>query len=116
LCESSVHPKLDWERKNLLTLIDGINESLVNLVLLKKSEIEIPKDSLYGRINWERIDNGFKEIERLIIQGEFDQWDYASMSLYALVEWASFRGLKDFSKSTQIQIFMDKFKDDPIVK
>lgn len=116
LCESSVHPKLDWERKNILTIIDGITESLVNFIILKKSQIKIPKDSLYGRINWERVEIGFKEIERLILQGKFDQWDYASMSLYALVDWASFRELKDFSQYSQIQNFMKKFKDDPIVK
>lgn len=116
LCESSVHPKLDWDRKNVLTIIDGINEAFVNFALLRRSNIEVPKDSLYGMINWDRIDNGMKELDHMIAKGEFDQWDYASMSLYCLIEWVEFRKLKDLSEYKNLKVFMDKFKDDPIVK
>lgn len=115
LCESSVHPRINWERKNLLTLIDGVNDTLINFLLLNRSQIEIPKDSQFYKVNVERIEEGLKELDRLVARKEFEQWDYASMCLYCLLDWIKFRGLYDLSPYKNFESFLDKFKDDPCV-
>ena len=115
LCESSVHPRLDWEKKNILTIIDGVNDTLVNLLLLERSNISIPKDSPFYLNNMERVREGLKELDRLASRGEFEQWDYPSICLYCLLDWVQFRKLYDLSAFSHFPAFLERFKDDPCV-
>lgn len=115
LCESSVHPRLNWEKKNTLTIIDGVNDTLINLLMLERSNIVVPQDSNFYKYNMERLNDGFKEIDRLASLGEFDQWDYPSICLYCLLDWVKFRGLYDLSPFKNFDSFLEKFNDDPCV-
>lgn len=88
---------LNWSQENLLTSIDAVNDSLVQLLILSRSEIDVSADKLYFRIQRERIDAVLKHLEQEAIDGAFSQWNYLSISLYCLLDWVLFRNLHDVS-------------------
>lgn len=95
-------PSLTWDQQNLLTIIDAANESLVQLLILSRSEIDVSSDKMYFRIQRERLDVVFSHIEQKAQQGAFDNWDYLSMSLFCLLDWVMFRQLHDISSFTHL--------------
>lgn len=90
-------PELSCEQTNLLTLIDSVNDSLVQMFILSRSEIDTSADKLYFRIQRERADVIFKELNKAVTEGHFDEWNYASISLFCLLDWVSFRERFDYS-------------------
>ncbi len=88
---------LNWDQQNLLSCVDAVNESLVQLLILSRSEIDVSADKLYFRIQRERIDTVFAHLEEQAKQGAFDDWHYLSISLYCLLDWVLFRNLHDIS-------------------
>lgn len=95
-------PKLDWEQENLLTCIDAINDSLMQLLILSRSEIDVSADKLYFRIQRERADLVLTRLEQEANNGTFEQWNYLSISLYCLLDWILFRALHDISSFTKL--------------
>jgi len=88
---------LTWDQRNLLTSIDAANESLVQMLILSRSEIDISTDKLYFRIQRERMDVVFSHLENAAKSGAFAEWNYISISLYCLLDWVRFRSLHDIS-------------------
>lgn len=88
---------LDWEQQNLLTSIDAANDSLVQMFILSRSEIDTSADKLYFRIQRERLDLVFAHLERQAKQQAFENWNYTSISLFCLLDWVIFRNLYDLS-------------------
>lgn len=97
LCDKLAHEKLTWQQTNLLTLIDSANDSLVQIFLLSRSDIDTSADKLYFRLQRERFDVIFAELNKAVEAGEFETWNYASVSLFCLLDWALFRERYDFS-------------------
>jgi glutathione S-transferase len=89
--------ELSWDQRNLLTSIDSVNESLVQLFILSRSEIDTSTDKMYFRIQRERIELVLSHLEKAATQGAFEQWNYLSISLYCLLDWILFRSLHDIS-------------------
>lgn len=89
--------ELDWEQTNLLTLIDSANDSLVQMFLLSRSDIDTSADKLYFRLQRERFDVIFAELNKAAEKGAFAEWNYATISLFCLLDWVSFRERYDFS-------------------
>lgn len=90
-------PQLSWDERNLLTSIDAVNDSLVQMLILSRSEIDTSSDKMYFRIQRERMDVVFAHLEKAAQQGAFEQWNYLSISLYCLLDWVMFRALHDIS-------------------
>lgn len=90
-------PTLDWSKQSLLTSIDAVNDSLVQLFILSRSEIDVSADKLYFRIQRERIDAVLTQLESLAFNNEFVHWDYVSISLFCLLDWIIFRSLYDLN-------------------
>ena len=88
---------LDWNKQSLLTSIDAVNDSLVQLFILSRSEIDVSADKLYFRIQRERIDAVLAQLESLAIDRQFEHWDYVSISLFCLLDWILFRSLYDLN-------------------
>lgn len=93
---------LDWDQRNLLSSIDAVNDSLVQLLILSRSEIDVSADKLYFRIQRERADMVLTHLEAQAKQGAFSQWHYLSMSLFCLLDWIVFRNLHDISAFTHL--------------
>jgi len=98
-------PELSWEQTNLLTLIDSVNDSLVQMFLLSRSDIDTSADKFYFRLQRERFDVIFAELDKAAEKGDFVQWNYASISLFCLLDWVSFRERYDYSALPNLLAF-----------
>jgi len=97
--------ELSWEQTNLLTLIDSANDSLVQMFLLSRSDIDTNADKLYFRLQRERCDVIFTELDKAVEKKAFIQWNYATISLFCLLDWVSFRERYDYSKLSNLVAF-----------
>jgi len=88
---------LSFAQQNLLAVIDACNESLVNMMIMRRSEIDTSEDKLYFNIQRERQKVSFDLLEQEVSKGSFADWNYLAISLVVLVEWAQFRNLYEFS-------------------
>lgn len=116
LCESSVHPRIDLEQENLLTIIDGLNDTLITLFAFKRAGLEFPETNSYYQANLERIQLSLKYLEQEASAGRFQYWDYPTMCLYSLIDWIDFRQLADLSKCPNLLSVQQCFADYDIVK
>ncbi len=95
LTEKFDYPKPSWEQENQLTLIDAANDSLVQMFLLARSEVDTKTDQMYFKIQRERVDATLQHLNSLVLDGEFDNWNYPAICLYCLIDWIEFRTLHD---------------------
>ncbi|GAA0795100.1 glutathione S-transferase family protein [Marinobacterium sediminicola] len=94
LCEThSIGEPLSWDQENLLSLIDGAQDSLITLLLSQRSGIDTDTDTLFYRLQKERISQSMAVLEEKARQGEFTNWNYPAICLFTLIDWASFRNL-----------------------
>lgn len=93
---------LTWDQQNILSSIDAANESLVQMLILSRSDIDTSADKLYFRIQRERVDAIFSYLEKQANKGTFTTWNYLSISLYCLLDWILFRQLHDISGYSQL--------------
>ncbi len=89
------YPALSWEQENQLTLIDAATDSLVQMLLLSRSDIDTSGDQMYFKLQRERVDKTLSHLNEMVLSGEFDSWHYPSICLYSLVDWVEFRMLHD---------------------
>lgn len=104
---------LTVKEQNDLSVIDACCDSLVNMMILTRSGVEVSKDKLYFNIQRERQTSSFEYLDKQIVQGEFADWRYPSIALLATVEWANFRNLFDFTPYPNIQRFIEDNKTQP---
>lgn len=88
---------LTFADQNMLAVIDSCSDSLVNMMIMRRSDIDTSQDKLYYNIQRERQQISFDALEQEVAKGTFSNWNYLSISLLVLVEWAQFRNLFDFS-------------------
>ncbi|MCQ8848409.1 glutathione S-transferase family protein [Alteromonas stellipolaris] len=105
------HDSLSWEEENLLTLIDAANDSFVQLMLLKRSDIDINQDKLMIRLQKERIESVFSSLSKQLEAGGFSGWTYPEICLYSMVDWVLFRELHSFKDYPLLLEFHEKHRD-----
>lgn len=93
LAEKFHWPALSWQQENQLTLINAANDSMVELVLCKRSGFDVSADKLFYSLQRERIEGAFKALEQQVAAGKFNHWNYPAMALFCLIDWALFRDL-----------------------
>ena len=108
-------PALTWHQKNDLALINSCNDSLVNMMILTRSKVDVNEDKLYFNIQRERCITTFDYFEKKLEANQFD-WDYIAISFLVLVEWAQFRGLFDFNNYPAILNFIAHCQNQPGVR
>lgn len=99
---------LSWQGKNDLALINSCNDSLVNMMILKRSSVDTSEDKLYFNIQRERSETTFSYFDKKLGEGALTDWNYVTISLLVLIEWAGFRDLYDFSKQKNILDFIER--------
>ncbi len=109
-------PTLSWAQENQLTLINAVNDSLVELLLCKRSGFDVHEDKLFFNLQHERIKAILVQFEADVAAGKFQQWDFISISLYALIDWMLFRELVDLTPYPALLQYLTKFADLPAVK
>ena len=111
LCDKFDMPGISWEKENVLTMIDAANDSLVQMLILKRSDIDTSQDQMYFNIQRERVNTILSELDKLAAKGEFDEWDYASICAYCLVDWIAFREMHDLSPFSSLLAMHEKHQN-----
>lgn len=96
-------PSLSWQQENHLTLIDAANDSLVQMLLLDRSEINTDEDKMYFTLQRERVESTLAHLNALTEQGYFSDWNYPTICLYCLIDWIEFRTLHDLVGFTALR-------------
>jgi len=98
-------PSPSWEKKNQLTLIDAATDSLVQMLLLGRSDIDTSEDKMYFTLQRERVDSTLGHLNELVKQGNFADWHYPAICLYSLIDWIEFRTLHDLQNMDGLLAF-----------
>lgn len=101
---------LSWPQENLLTLIDGANDSLVTILLSKRSELPVQDDVLFFKLQHQRIKTIYNVLDEAVGNGEFESWDYPAICLFCLIDWVTFRDLSDLSAYKNLLTFYQRVK------
>ncbi|WP_296052737.1 glutathione S-transferase family protein [uncultured Alteromonas sp.] len=122
LSEKFTLTPLSWPEENRLTLIDAANDTFVQLMMLKRSDIANQPDKLFFKLNNERIETLLTTLNAEVAAGHFSQWDYPAICLFCLIDWVTFRALTRFESYPALLAFwqqqqtqVDIAKTDPRV-
>jgi glutathione S-transferase len=109
-------PTLTWAEENQLTLINAVNDSLVELLLCQRSGFDTKDDKLFFKLQHERIQAILPRLDQDVASGKFSNWNFVSISLYALIDWMLFRELVDLTPYPALLQYLQQFADQPAVK
>jgi len=113
LCQKLQLPTLCWADENRLTMINAVNDSLVEILLCQRSGFDTQSDKLFFNLQHERVAGTLQVLEQEAVAGQFADWNYLAMSLYCLLDWVEFRQLADLTPYPALQQFMQASKDRP---
>lgn len=106
----------DWNDENLVTAVDGLLDSGVALVLMKRSGMNIKEPYMYVQRQKDRIDSILDYLSKDYLKSEKSQhWNFVSISLLSFIDWAIFRDIADFSQRPEFIEFFNRFKDKPVM-
>lgn len=106
---------LSWPQENTLTTINAANDSLVELLLCKRSGFNVEEDKLFFKLQRDRVTATLQVLSDKVRNGEFAEWNYLSISLYCLVDWILFRELVDLAKFPALLAFRNANMDQAAV-
>ena len=109
LLEKTGQPKLTWPQEHLLTTINACNDSLVEMVLCKRSGFDTKSDKLFFNLQNERIEQTLSFLNSHLSDEEFKSCEYLNISLYCLLDWICFRELADFSQHSALVAFHKQY-------
>ena len=107
LNENYLQEKIDWAQTNDFTLIDEINDTFLQLLLMKRSAYDIDDTNKYLTNLYRRVRDGLEYLDSHI--ENFNEWNFVSMSLLCLVDWIEFRELWDLSSYENLSHFQKRF-------
>lgn len=107
--------KLDWKDENLLTAIEGAMDSGIALLLMKRSGMNIDENFMFINRQKERIDSVLDHLAPLLKDRGRTDWNFASMSLYAFMDWALFRNIINIDNRPECRQFLDSHANRPAV-
>ncbi len=106
---------LTIDEENILSAIDTMLDTGVNLFSLRKGGINIHDESNYFLVRQnERIPSIVKMLTPWAVKLDpKSDWNFLTMSLYSAVFWMGFRDVYDMSKHPEMMEFLEKFKNCP---
>ncbi len=113
LCQKLSLPVLSWPEENQLTMVNAVNDSLVEILLCQRSGFDTNSDKLFFNLQHERVTGTLQVLEQAAAEGQFAAWDYLAISLYSLLDWAEFRQLADLTPYPALQLFMQAAQNRP---
>jgi glutathione S-transferase len=108
-------PALTLDQHNQISVIDAVSDSMVILLMGKRSELPVSEDRLIFTLQRERISDSLAWLENAAKAGIFAQWHYPTICLISLIDWARFRGLHDFAEYPAMVAAAQKFAERPSV-
>lgn len=83
---------LDIEQENALSAVDTLQDQLVQTFLMKKFGHPVVDENDYFRRHADRRERMLAFLRAETLAGRFEHWDYPTISLFTLLDWADFRG------------------------
>ncbi|MCY0965741.1 glutathione S-transferase family protein [Parathalassolituus penaei] len=108
-------PDLSIDQYNQISVIDAVCDSLVVLLMGKRSDLPVQEDRLMFTLQRERITDSLAWLEETARTGAFDDWHYPTICLICLYDWARFRQLLDFNTYPALQAAVNRFAERPSV-
>lgn len=102
-----------WDQQNQLTMINAVSDSLVIMLMAKRSGINPDDDVLVFNLQRERIELSMNALHHLVADGAFESWDYRAICLYALLDWAEFRELISLDEYPQLKDWKERNSERP---
>ena len=109
LLEKTGKSKLNWPQEHLLTTINACNDSLVEMLLCKRSGLDTQSDALFFNLQNERIEQTLSFLNNHLNDEQFKSCEYLNISLYCLLDWICFRELTDFSQYSELVAFHKQY-------
>ena len=113
LAEKYHWAKLSWQQENQLTIINAANDSMIELLLCKRSGFTIDPNKLFYSLQHERIEGAFKVFEQQVAAGQYKQWHYPAMALFCLLDWALYRELISLEAFEHLKQFHQQHRQRP---
>lgn len=106
---------LTIEEENMLSAIDAILNTGVNLFSLRKGGVDIEDKSNYYLVRQkERIPSLLKLLTPwAATQNPETNWNYVTMSMYTMLYWLEFREIYKAGEIPEMKAFMERFKNCP---
>ncbi|MBQ4813707.1 glutathione S-transferase [Pseudoalteromonas luteoviolacea] len=102
-------PHLNWDQENLLTTINACNDSLIEILLGQRSELDTHADVLFFNLQRERITETLSYLDKQCTTDVFLNCEYLQISLYCLLDWIQFRSLADLSGFNSLLSHLEKW-------
>ena len=109
-------PALSLDQYNQISVIDAVCDSMVVLLMGKRSELPVNEERLMFTLQRERIHDSLAWLEETARSGAFDEWHYPTICLICLYDWARFRQLHDFSDCPALQAAVLRHAERPSIK
>lgn len=107
---------MDWESENTLTAIEGAMNSGITLFQLKRSGLNIDEQYLIVTRQKDRIESILDYLKPYIENEAMKVWNFQTMSLYAFLDWATFRNIIKLDHRPECQELIAHYADKDIVK
>ena len=105
LCQKFNTPPLTWQQENQLTMINSVNDSLVELLICQRSGFDTDQDKLFFNLQRDRVQGVLSVLEKATEQEEFTDYNYVAIALFCLIDWILFRELTDLSLFPSLRQF-----------
>lgn len=108
--------ELSVQEHNIVSVIDAVTDSLIVLLMGKRSGLDTSEETMIFRLQLERLPDSLDWLNQQAEQGAFDEWHFASIALISLLDWGQFRNLYDFSAYSALLAARDKHLQREIVR
>lgn len=98
-------PGLTWEQESQVMLTSGACDSMVELILCKRSGMDVQEDLFFFRLQRERIAGVLETLDQQVSSELYNQWAFPAMCLYSLLDWADYRELINWEPYPNLKIF-----------
>lgn len=115
LSEKYASPALSWDEENQLTLVNAASDSLIQLLLCERSNLDTHSDVMFFKLQRERLGGLFRELNTQVSDGKFSQWNYATIGLYCLIDWVKFRTLYELNDFPALISFHQQHQQSPFI-
>ncbi len=115
LSEKFKTPALNWDQENQLTLINAASDSLIQLLLCERSNLDTHSDVMFFKLQRERLAELFSELDKQVNAEKFNQWHYPTISLYCLIDWVKFRALHELDSFDGLTAFHQQHQQSPFI-
>ncbi len=108
-------PKLTTDEENILSMIDGMQDSTVNLFMIKRSGIDITVDNSFFNRQRDRTEEILNHLTPWVESKP--SWNYLTISLYVLLDWGQFREMLNIkNRAAYLNFFNENSQRPEVIK